>query len=82
LSAIINDIIAVQETHALSEKIYHEKELCRAKETFKSSCWRKDYTPNLSINPRTSVNDNTLCIIENFPRGQHRSKALLELFVS
>jgi hypothetical protein len=51
--------------------IYHSND----KGTFKSVRWGMDYTPDLSIVTRATVDDNTLCnryIIERFPRSLHR----------
>jgi len=45
------------------------------KGTFFSARWQKEYTPDLSIVSRTSLNDNTMAtrqVMRDFPHSQHR----------
>jgi len=55
--------------------VYNAKE----KITFRSARWSKDYTPDLSIALRYSLNEYTMVtrhILENFPHSQHRPVVL------
>lgn len=57
-------------THNL-ELVFSPKD----KGTFHSARWRKDYTPDLGLVTRASLNDNTMCtrkVLEDFPSSQHR----------
>lgn len=53
------------------ELVYSAKD----KGTFHSARWGKDYSPDLGIISRLSLNDNTMCtrkVLNDFPHSQHR----------
>lgn len=53
------------------ELVYSTKD----KGTFHSARWNKDYSPDLGIISKASINDNTMCsrkVLDDFPHSQHR----------